>query len=70
MPTQEAFSQHKRWELDTDRAKGCIRSLEHAYSRDGGLAVLFGNIARDGCVVKNSRGGRKYPEILWSGTDF
>ena len=41
-------------ELDTDRAGGCIRDLEHAYSKDGGLAVLKGNIARDGCVVKTA----------------
>ncbi len=41
-------------ELDTDREKGCIRSIEHAYSRDGGLAVLYGNIARDGCIVKTA----------------
>lgn len=55
IPTQEAFSQETRWpSLDTDRATGCIRSLEHAYSVDGGLAVLFGNIAEDGCVVKTS----------------
>ncbi|MBO4907060.1 MAG: dihydroxy-acid dehydratase [Bacteroidaceae bacterium] len=40
--------------LDTDRATGCIRDLEHAYTRDGGLAVLFGNIAQDGCVVKTA----------------
>lgn len=40
--------------LDTDRANGCIRSLEHAYTKDGGLAVLFGNIAQDGCVVKTA----------------
>ncbi len=40
--------------LDTDRAEGCIRSLEHAYTKDGGLAVLFGNIAQDGCVVKTA----------------
>ena len=40
--------------LDTDRANGCIRDLEHAYTRDGGLAVLFGNIAQDGCVVKTA----------------
>lgn len=39
-------------ELDTDRAAGCIRDLQHAYSKDGGLAVLKGNIAQDGCVVK------------------
>ena len=43
------------WEsLDTDRAEGCIRDIEHAYTRDGGLAVLFGNIAQDGCVVKTA----------------
>lgn len=41
-------------ELDTDRASGCIRDLEHAYSKDGGLAVLRGNIAQDGCVVKTA----------------
>ncbi len=41
-------------ELDTDRANGCIRDLEHAYSKDGGLAVLKGNIAQDGCVVKTA----------------
>ena len=55
VPSQTAFSQDKRWEtLDTDRAEGCIRNLEHAYSKDGGLAVLFGNIALDGCVVKTA----------------
>lgn len=48
-------SQDTRWEtLDTDREHGCIRSLEHAYTKDGGLAVLFGNIAQDGCVVKTA----------------
>ena len=48
-------SQNCEWEtLDTDRATGCIRSLEHAYTKDGGLAVLFGNIALDGCVVKTA----------------
>ncbi len=40
--------------LDTDREKGCIRDLEHAYSKDGGLAVLFGNIARNGCIIKTA----------------
>jgi dihydroxy-acid dehydratase len=55
VPTQVAFSQDKRFEsLDTDREDGCIRSKEHAYSQDGGLAVLFGNIAKDGCVVKTA----------------
>ncbi|WP_354641180.1 dihydroxy-acid dehydratase [Kitasatospora camelliae] len=51
----EAFSQSERWDsLDTDAAKGCIRSVEHAYSVEGGLAVLYGNIAEDGCVVKTA----------------
>ncbi|MEU4601672.1 dihydroxy-acid dehydratase [Kribbella sp. NPDC023972] len=50
-----AFSQSERWEtLDTDAAGGCIRDLEHAYSQDGGLAVLTGNLAVDGCVVKTA----------------
>ncbi|MDX3235585.1 dihydroxy-acid dehydratase [Streptomyces sp. ME03-5709C] len=51
----EAFSQSERWEaLDHDAAEGCIRSVEHAYSQDGGLAVLHGNLAVDGCVVKTA----------------
>jgi dihydroxy-acid dehydratase len=51
----EAFSQSERWEaLDVDAAGGCIRSAEHAYSKDGGLAVLKGNLAVDGCVVKTA----------------
>ncbi|MBY8345306.1 dihydroxy-acid dehydratase [Streptomyces spinosirectus] len=51
----EAFSQSERWEaLDEDTAEGCIRSVEHAYSKDGGLAVLKGNLAVDGCVVKTA----------------
>ena len=55
IPSQVAFSQATRWpSLDNDRAKGCIRSLENAYSLDGGLAVLYGNIAEDGCVVKTA----------------
>ncbi|MDI5934722.1 dihydroxy-acid dehydratase [Halomonas kalidii] len=55
IPTQTAFSQSARWpSLDGDRAGGCIRDLEHAFSREGGLAVLFGNIALDGCVVKTA----------------
>ena len=55
IPTQQAFSQDCRWEsLDDDRENGCIRSLEHAFSTEGGLAVLYGNIAEDGCVVKTS----------------
>ncbi|WP_332764446.1 dihydroxy-acid dehydratase [Pseudomonas sp. R4-83] len=55
IPTQTAFSQSTRWEtLDDDRENGCIRSFEHAYSKEGGLAVLYGNIAQDGCVVKTA----------------
>ncbi|NND68729.1 MAG: dihydroxy-acid dehydratase, partial [Halioglobus sp.] len=55
IPTQTAFSQDTRWpSLDDDRARGCIRSLENAFSLEGGLAVLYGNIAADGCVVKTS----------------
>ena len=51
----EMGSQDAQWEtLDTDRAEGCIRDLEHAYTRDGGLAVLFGNLAPNGCVVKTA----------------
>jgi dihydroxy-acid dehydratase len=53
--TQVAFSQERRFEeLDTDRAKGCIRDAEHAFSTDGGLAVLSGNLAVDGCIVKTA----------------
>lgn len=53
--TTEAFSQETRWDsLDADRAEGCIRSIDHAFSLEGGLAVLYGNIAEDGCVVKTS----------------
>lgn len=55
IPTQVAFSQATRWpSLDTDRAEGCIRSYENAFSKEGGLAVLRGNIAIDGCVVKTA----------------
>jgi dihydroxy-acid dehydratase len=55
IPTQEAFSQATRWPtLDGDRKNGCIRNLENAYSKEGGLAVLYGNIAEDGCVVKTA----------------
>jgi dihydroxy-acid dehydratase len=55
IPTTEAFSQAQRWEaLDTDREKGVIRDLDHAFSRDGGLAVLYGNIAEEGCIVKTA----------------
>ncbi|ACT49620.1 dihydroxy-acid dehydratase [Methylovorus glucosotrophus SIP3-4] len=53
--TTIAFSQSMLWpELDTDREEGCIRNKEHAYSQDGGLAVLYGNIALDGCIVKTA----------------
>ena len=55
IPTQTAFSQDTRWSsLDADRENGCIRSIENAYSQDGGLAILYGNIAEDGCVVKTA----------------
>ncbi len=55
IPTTEAFSQAQRWDaLDTDREKGVIRDLDHAFSRDGGLAVLYGNIAEEGCIVKTA----------------
>ena len=55
-------AQNAQWpSLDTDREAGCIRSLDHAYTRDGGLAVLFGNIALDGCVVKTAG----VDESLW-----
>jgi dihydroxy-acid dehydratase len=55
VPTTVAFSQDKRFaELDLDRASGCIRDQAHAYSQDGGLAVLYGNIAEDGCIVKTA----------------
>ncbi|MFN3514035.1 MAG: dihydroxy-acid dehydratase [Phenylobacterium sp.] len=55
VPTQTAFSQSRRWdELDLDRTDGVIRDAEHAFSKDGGLAVLFGNLAEDGCIVKTA----------------
>jgi dihydroxy-acid dehydratase len=55
VPTKIAFSQDKYFgEADEDRSRGCIRDLEHAYSKDGGLAVLYGNIAKDGCIVKTA----------------
>ena len=55
IPTQQAFSQATRWpSLDNDRQSGCIRSYAHAFSLEGGLAVLKGNIAEDGCVVKSA----------------
>src|SRR3984957_15147530 len=55
VPTQVAFSQDRRFdEIDTDRAAGCIRDVEHAFSKDGGLAVLSGNLAVEGCIVKTA----------------
>lgn len=55
VPTQVAFSQSERFEAnDLDRTAGCIRDIEHAYSQDGGLAVLYGNIAEKGCIVKTA----------------
>ncbi|MCG5501445.1 dihydroxy-acid dehydratase [Ectothiorhodospira lacustris] len=55
VPTQEAFSQSRRWDaLDLDRDQGCIRAVAHAYSKDGGLAVLYGNLAPEGCIVKTA----------------
>jgi dihydroxy-acid dehydratase len=55
VPTQVAFSQARRFdEVDTDRVAGCIRDVEHAFSKDGGLAVLSGNLAVDGCIVKTA----------------
>jgi len=55
VPTQVAFSQNRRWdELDVDREAGVIRDVEHAFSKDGGLAVLKGNLALDGCIVKTA----------------
>jgi dihydroxy-acid dehydratase len=55
VPTQVAFSTERRWdELDLDRKAGVIRSADHAFSHDGGLAVLYGNLALDGCIVKTA----------------
>ena len=55
IPTQVAFSQSKRYKsLDLDRENGCIRELKHAFSQDGGLATLYGNLAEDGCIVKTA----------------
>jgi len=63
--TTEAFSTDNRWgSLDTDAADGCIRDVEHAYTRDGGLAILKGNLAEDGCVVKTAG----VPEEIWTFT--
>jgi dihydroxy-acid dehydratase len=55
VPTQTAFSQERRWDaVDNDRAKGVVRNLAHAFNKDGGLAVLYGNLAEDGCIVKTA----------------
>lgn len=55
VPSQTAFSQERYWDdLDLDEKDGCIRDVEHAYSKDGGLAVLFGNMAANGCIVKTA----------------
>ena len=55
IPTQQAFSQATRYDdLDLDRSNGCVRDMAHAYSTEGGLAVLFGNIAENGCIVKTA----------------
>lgn len=58
--TTRPYSQNNRWEsLDLDRAEGCIRDVEHAYTKDGGLAVLYGNLAVDGAVVKTHAASRR-----------
>jgi len=63
--TTQAFSQDCRWDsVDNDRVSGCIRNKENAISQEGGLAVLFGNIAKDGCIVKTAGGG----ESIWKFT--
>jgi len=63
--TTEAFSSTERWAfLDTDSAQGCVRDIAHAYTKDGGLAILQGNIAEDGCVVKTAG----VPENQWEFT--
>ena len=65
--TTEAFSQDKRYdELDIDRSKGVIRDAEHAFSKDGGLAVLYGNIAEEGCIVKTA--GVDAASLVFAGT--
>ncbi|MEE7492036.1 dihydroxy-acid dehydratase [Methylobacterium oryzae] len=67
VPTQVAFSQESRFdELDVDREGGVIRDAAHAYSRDGGLAVLFGNLAEDGCIVKTA--GVDASNLVFDGT--
>jgi dihydroxy-acid dehydratase len=65
VPTQVAFSQERRYpKLDDDRVAGCIRDCAHAYSKDGGLAVLYGNLAEDGCIVKTAG----VDESIWTFT--
>ncbi|MXP56526.1 dihydroxy-acid dehydratase [Pantoea sp. Mhis] len=65
--TIQAFSQNFRWNtLDNDRKKGCIRNYKHAFSQEGGLAVLYGNIAKDGCIVKTA--GIDKDQLKFSGT--
>ena len=67
VPTQQAFSQDARYpENDLDRAHGCIRDIAHAFSKDGGLAVLYGNLAMDGCIVKTA--GVDESLLTFSGT--
>ncbi len=69
IPTQTAFSQDTRWSsLDDDRENGCIHSIENAFSLEGGLAVLFGNIAEDGAVVKTS--GVDEGSLVFSGPAY
>jgi dihydroxy-acid dehydratase len=66
VPTQVAFSQNRRYPtLDVNREEGCIRDIAHAYSTDGGLAVLYGNIAQDGCIVKTA--GVDAENLVFSG---
>ena len=63
--TTQAFSTDNEWaSLDVDQADGCIRDIKHAYTKDGGLAILKGNIAEDGCVVKTAG----VPEEIWQFT--
>jgi dihydroxy-acid dehydratase len=69
IPTQTAFSQDTRWSsLDDDREEGCIHSIENAFSLEGGLAVLYGNIAEDGAVVKTS--GVDEGSLIFSGPAY
>ncbi len=66
VPTQTAFSQNRRWdEVDLDRSTGVIRDVDHAFSKDGGLAVLKGNLAVDGCIVKTA--GVDHANLVFAG---